>query len=101
VRRRWAFGTVAAVLGLCLVALVLAWVAAPEDPSGYGPEAERAIVDACTRARGGEGRDGCLCAYDRLVRDVPWERAVALDDALSSGGDLPPDVEALVASCWS
>ncbi|MPY93908.1 MAG: hypothetical protein GEV08_12835 [Acidimicrobiia bacterium] len=99
-RRRWAVGTVAAVLGLCLAALALSWLAAPESPTGYGPVAERAIVDACARARGGQGRPACHCAYERLAGSVPWERAVDLDEQLRRGEELPGDVEQLVASCW-
>lgn len=100
-RRRWAAGTVAVVLGLSALVLAVSWVAAPDDPSGYGPEAESVIVDACTRARGGEGRPGCECAYDRLAAQVPWERAVQFDEALGRGEPLPPEVEELVASCWA
>src|SRR5690606_10857947 len=94
-----AFGTVAAVLGLCLVALAVSWLAAPDDPTGYGPAAERAIVDACTRARGGEGEESCRCAYRLLADNIPWERAVELDEQLSRGEPLPEDIATLVARC--
>jgi len=100
-RRRWAVGTVAVVLGLCALVLAVSWLAAPEGPDGYGPDAEAVIVDACTRARGGEGREGCRCAYDRLAASVPWEQAVELDEAVGRGEALPPEIERLVGSCWS
>jgi hypothetical protein len=99
-RRRWAVGTVAVVLGLCALVLVVSWVAAPDSPTGYGAAAESVIVDACTRARGGEGREGCRCAYDRLAAEVPWDRAVELDEGLGRGEPLPPEIAELVAGCW-
>jgi len=100
-RRRWAIGTVAVVFGTCLAAVALAWAAAPDSPTGHGPVAEQVIVDACTRGRGGEGRDGCRCAYERLAAEVPWDRAAELDRALSRGDAVPEDIEGLVAACWT
>jgi hypothetical protein len=100
-RRRWAAGIIAGVLGLCGAGVAVSWLAAPEAPTGWGPQAERTIVDACERARGGQGRDGCRCAYDRLAAGVAWDRAAQLDGAVSAGEGLPSDVEELVAPCWA
>ena len=99
-RRGWAVATAGAVLGLCLVAVVLSILAAPAEPTGYGADAERVIVQSCTRARGGVGEDGCRCAYEALERSVAWERAVQLDGEVARGEPLPPDVADLVAPCW-
>ncbi len=93
-------GTAAAVLAICVVSLALSWLAAPADPTGYGARAEKIIVDACTRARGGEGGDGCRCAYQALERSLPWDRAVEVDRQLGRGERLDPEVESLVAPCW-
>lgn len=67
-------------------------------PSDYGPELRAEFVVACVAQ--GTGQDQCVCLYDKLEDEIPFDRYAEIDAAIRSGSDeIPEDIADLAASC--
>ena len=66
--------------------------------SGYSDALRNDFVSSCERADS-DAADACRCAYDKVAEALPFERFRQIDRQLRNGGELPSDVDAIVAGC--
>jgi hypothetical protein len=80
--------------------ILLASCGGGDEFDEYGPEHRAAFVEDCTTDD--VGTRTCRCFYDRLTLEVPFDRFVELDAALSqpqTATDLPDDIALMAAAC--
>jgi hypothetical protein len=72
-----------------------------DDPAGdYGADTRESFLTACVEDDADAALAGvCECTYERLVDDVPYERFVEIEQAVEEGGELPPEVVAIIDDC--
>jgi hypothetical protein len=64
----------------------------------YGAALKSDFVDNCTDS--GPDKPVCVCLYDSLEAEVPYDRFVRLDRTLRDGStDIPADIEELAVAC--
>lgn len=95
IRRRVAVAAVVVgAVALCCGAIGAGAVA---DPTGYDARTRAATVQACTRSGGDEA--ACACAYDALAGALPFAAFAEVDDEVTTGGELDPELVALLGPC--
>jgi hypothetical protein len=101
-------------VGLIALVVVLIVVAAvrPRPQSDYDDAVRDRFLSACTDQGGDLVRDECVCFYEQLEQNVPFDRFEMLDESLATqlqlheqtnsvGQDLklPDDIAAMLARC--
>jgi hypothetical protein len=104
--RPWYFWVALGVL-VAITAIVVAFAVRPTPQDDYDDAVRDRFLAACT-ARGGDPvRETCMCFYDRIVAEVPFDRFELLDETLAiqtaSTPDeplqIPDDMEAMLDDC--
>jgi len=105
-RRPWYFWAATAALVL-VVAVVVAAAVRPRPQDDYDEAVRQRFLAACT-ARGGDAViPPCICLYDQLVANVPFDRFELLDETLEiqtqstpeAPLQLPDDIEVMLDEC--
>ena len=68
--------------------------------AGYSDATETVFLESCTAGLGAGGRAVCRCAYDEVVRTVPFASYERIDLELRDDpGTIPTDLQLIVADC--
>lgn len=87
-------------LAVLLVAVALSACGDDASGDGYGADTRESFLTACVEDDADAALRGvCECTYEALVDEVPYERFLEIEDAIEAGGDLPPEVVAIVDDC--
>jgi hypothetical protein len=95
-----------AVLGLAaLVVGGILYVRDEDPPSDYDARTEDDFMATCTADADSLGftraEDFCRCAYDDIRAEVPYERFVAIDEALQADPSaVPEEIDRIRTACY-
>jgi hypothetical protein len=84
-------------LTLCLVVAGGCGDGGSDREPGYRAELRSDFVEECTDT--GTEEAACVCLYEALQSEVPFDRFEEADEQLRAGGPVPADVEALAVAC--
>jgi hypothetical protein len=98
----------AGLVALGLAALVVVAIAVrPDSQDDYDDAVRDRFLAACTTDGGEPVRNTCVCLYDAMVANVPFDRFELLDESLAAETqdrsdaplELPDDVQAMLDEC--
>ncbi len=95
-----------AVLGLAaLVVGGILYVRDEDPPSDYDARTEDDFMATCTADADSLGfsraEDFCRCAYDDIRAEVPYDRFVAIDEALQADPSaVPEEIDRIRTACY-
>ena len=76
-------------------------VACSSESKGYTKATETTFMAACT-AKQRDPAPICQCAYDEIVRQIPFDTYVEYDRQIRKDpNDVAPDILRIVADCGS
>jgi hypothetical protein len=83
------------------VAVALLLLGCSSNNHGYTSATETAFMAACQAGQTGS-EPICRCAYDEIVRQIPFDTYVDYDRRIRKDPkDVPPDIVRIVADCGS
>ncbi len=82
-------------VAVSLALLLGACTGRPPTPTGYGDTTRSNFTTGCERFAAGDGisdpQSYCRCAYDAVVRDVPFDEFKDINAALSENPAVLPE----------
>jgi len=104
-RLPWYLGAGAVVAVAAIVAVVILGRAELPD---YDDDTRAEFLAACTADGGAAVEPVCVCIYDELVAEVPYDRFALLDEQLRATAaelpeglplEVPDDIQAIIDGC--
>lgn len=87
-------------LAVLLVAVALSACGDDDASAGFDADTRESFLTACVEDDADAALRGvCECTYEALLDEVPYERFVEIEEVVEAGGELPPEVVAIVDEC--
>lgn len=84
---------------VAVVAAALILCACSSPSEGYSQDTKETFLISCTHNED-EPKDLCVCIYDEITRQIPFDRYVELDKQMQQDDQFVPDeLERIAADC--